>query len=251
MAGFDGELDRLFGLPLDEFTRARNDLAKRLQAEQDPAHEEQVRALKKPTVPAWAINQLTRLDRPGIRAVLDAGEELRTAQRRLLGGEDARDEARAAAAHERQAVERLVERAREVLTAADRAPTATVLDRIGTTLRAAAVTDEGRELLKSGRLTAELEPPGFDAFAPTRAPSRPRRKPTGGRDELAERRERRAQQQQRRRELQGRARAAERSAREAEREAERVEREAERARQKAERARAEADAAAAALAETD
>ena len=248
MAGFDGELDRLFGLPLDEFTRARNDLTSRLRAGQDPAHEEQVRTLKKPTVPAWTINQLTRVDRPGIRAVLDAGEELRTAQRRLLGGEDARDEARAAAAHEREAVERLVERAREVLTAADRAPTATVLDRIGTTLRAAAVTDEGRALLKSGRLTAELEPPGFDAFAPTRAPSKPRRKPTGGRDELAERRE---QQRRRRRELQGRARAAERSAREAEREAERVEREAERARQKAERARAEADAAAAALAETD
>jgi hypothetical protein len=126
-----------------------------------------------------------------------------------------------------------------------------VLDRIGTTLRAAAVTDEGRELLTSGRLTAEIEPPGFDAFAPAGAQSKPRRKSTGGRDELAERRERRAQQQRRRRELQERARAAERSAREAEREAERAEREAERARQTAERARAEADAAAAALAETD
>ena len=33
------------------------------------------------------------------------------------------------------------------------------------TLRAASQTDEGRELLKRGRLTEELEPPGFEALA--------------------------------------------------------------------------------------
>jgi hypothetical protein len=250
LAPIDRELDGLFGVSLDEFTRARNELAKRLEADQD-RHAEEVRALRKPTVPAWTINQLTRVDRTGIRALLDAGEELRAAQSRLLAGQDARDAAREAAAHERQAVEQLIERARDILKDADRPPTAAVLDRVGTTLRAAAVTDEGRELLETGRLTTELEPPGFDAFAPAGTPSKPPRKPARGHDELAERRKQRAHRQRRRRELQERARAAERSAREAEREAERMEREAERARQKAERARAEADAAAAALAETD
>jgi hypothetical protein len=250
MAGFDRELDRLFGLPLDEFTRARNDLAKLLKAEQEADLAEEVRALPKPTVPAWTINQLTRLDRTGIRALLDAGEELRAAQRRLLGGEDARDEVREAAAHERQAAGRLTERARAVLADAGRPPTAAVLERVGTTLRAAAVTDEGRVLLETGRLTAELEPPGFDAFAPPDAPSGRRRKRARGRDELAERRERREQQQARRRALQERARAAERSAREAERDAERAEAAAAKAWRVAQLARAEADAAAAALAES-
>lgn len=249
MAGIDRELDRLFGLPLDEFTRARNDLAKQLKADRDTEHGDEVRALPKPTVPVWAVNQLTRVDRTGIRALLGAGEELRAAQSRLLGGEDARDAARKAAAHERQAVERLIQRAQTILADAGRPATAAVLERVGTTLRAAAVTDEGRALLETGRLTAELEPPGFDAFAAGDTPSGPRRKRSHGRDELAERRERRAQEQRRKRELQQRARTAERSAREAEREAEQAEQAAERARRKAQAARAEADAAAAALAE--
>jgi hypothetical protein len=37
------------------------------------------------------------------------------------------------------------------------------------TLRAASLTDEGRELLKRGRLTEELEPPGFEALAGVKA----------------------------------------------------------------------------------
>jgi hypothetical protein len=250
MAGFDRELDGLFGVPLDEFTQARNDLAKRLKAEQDAAHAEEVRALPKPTLPVWTINQLMRLDRGGIRALLDAGDELRAAQGQLLGGEDARDAARAATAHERQAVERLIERARAILADTGRPATAAVLERIGTTLRAAAVTDEGRVLLETGRLTAELEPPGFDAFAAGDAPSRLHKKPARGRDELAERREQRAQAQRRKRKLQDQAKTAERAAREAERQAEQAEQTAARARRKAQEARAEADAAAAALAES-
>ena len=248
MAGIDQELDRLFGVPLDEFTRARNDLVKQLKACRDTEHADEVRALPKPTVPVWTVNQLTRVDRPGIRALLDAGEELRAAQSRLLGGENARDTSRKATAHERQAVERLIQRARAILADAGRPATQAVLDRVGTTLRAAAVTDEGRVLLETGRFTAELEPPGF-GFASGRTPSSPRPKRSRRRDELAERRERRAQEQRRRRELQERARTAERSAREAEREAERAEQAAERARRKAQAARAEADAAAAELAE--
>jgi hypothetical protein len=249
MAGIDRELDRLFGAPLDEFTRARNDLAKQLKADRDTERADEVRALPKPTVPVWTVNQLTRVDRTGIRALLGAGEELRAAQSRLLGGEDARDAARKAAAHERQAVERLIQRAQTILADAGRPATPAVLERVGTTLRAAAVTDEGRALLETGRLTAELEPPGF-AFAAGGTPSGPRRKRSRGRDELAERRERRAQEQRRKRELQERARTAERSAREAEREADQADQAAERARRKAQAARAEADAAAAALAES-
>jgi len=38
-------------------------------------------------------------------------------------------------------------------------------DRAIETLRAASLTEEGRELLKQGRLTEELEPPGFEALA--------------------------------------------------------------------------------------
>ena len=49
----EDEIARLYQLPLDEFTSARNALAKR--AGSDAAG---IRALTKPSVPAWAVNQL-------------------------------------------------------------------------------------------------------------------------------------------------------------------------------------------------
>ena len=244
----DAELDRLFGLPLGDFTAARNNLVKRLKAEKATPEAEEIGALQKPTVPAFAINQLCRLDRAGIRALLEVGDELRAAQQRLLGGEDAGEASREASLRERQAVQRLSGLAETVLTEAGRPATTAVLDRIATTLRAAAVTDEGRRLLEAGRLTVELEPAGFDAFGPVVAKRAARRKPVQPGDELAERRRQREERQRRKKELQARARAAERSAREAEREAERAEATAAKARRVAEQARAEADSAAAALA---
>ena len=47
------EVDRLYELPLEEFTAARNELAKRLG-------DTSVKELKKPTVTAWTVNQLAR-----------------------------------------------------------------------------------------------------------------------------------------------------------------------------------------------
>ena len=61
------------------------------------------------------------------------------------------------------------ERAKAVLKGAGRAATQGTLDRIAATLRAAAVSDEGRELLESGRLTTDLESSGFDLVAASEA----------------------------------------------------------------------------------
>jgi hypothetical protein len=244
MARDDAELDRLYGLPLDEFTSARNELARRLKAEKQAEAAEAVRTLPKPTVPAWTINQLSRVDREGIRSLLETGTALRTAQQRLLAGDDAADALRDATARERQAVESLTDRARAVLADAGRPATPAVLERIGSTLRAAAVSDDGRALLEAGRLTSELEPTGFDAFGATGIPARPRPKASRGRAGQDERRRRGQEERERRAELREQAREAERVARAAEREAERAEKAAADARRIAERARAEADAAA-------
>jgi septal ring factor EnvC (AmiA/AmiB activator) len=43
------------------------------------------------------------------------------------------------------------------------------------TLRAGSLTEDGRALLRSGRLTEELEPPGFEALAGLDIPTRPPR----------------------------------------------------------------------------
>ena len=86
MAAVDREIDGLFELPLDEFTRARNELAKRLAKDGEKERADEVRALAKPSAPVWAINQVARREKPTMRSLLDAGAKLRKAQERALGG---------------------------------------------------------------------------------------------------------------------------------------------------------------------
>ena len=51
-------MDALFKLPLAEFTGARNDLAARLKREGRANDSNFVKALAKPSISAWAVNQL-------------------------------------------------------------------------------------------------------------------------------------------------------------------------------------------------
>ena len=114
MATLEREIDRLFELPLDEFTPGRNELARRLKREGDKEAAEHVQALAKPSVPAWAINQLARQEKAKVKALLAAGAKLRKAQEKALAGSHA-DALRAAQAEERQVVRDLTRLAEEIL----------------------------------------------------------------------------------------------------------------------------------------
>src|SRR5512144_2501328 len=57
-SSFDSELDALFQRPLAEFIAARNALAGRLRKEGRAVEAERVKALAKPSTPAWTVNQL-------------------------------------------------------------------------------------------------------------------------------------------------------------------------------------------------
>src|SRR5438034_1904581 len=109
------EIDELFALPLDEFTAARNALAKRLTQDGDAETAEAVRALAKPTVAAWAVNQLARRDPEAVRSLLNVAARVRSAQERSLQGERAADELRAAQAEERDVIRQLTRGAEAVL----------------------------------------------------------------------------------------------------------------------------------------
>jgi uncharacterized membrane protein YebE (DUF533 family) len=89
-----------------------------------------------------------------VRALLTAGERLRDAQAKLLGG-GSPDTVRKAADDERKAIGALLAAARR-----DGAGEP-VLRRVEQTLRAAAIDDDARALLKQGRLTQDLQPVGF------------------------------------------------------------------------------------------
>ena len=143
---------------------------------------------------------------------------------------------------EREILRQLTSRARALLTSSGRQATDATLERISISLSAAAVDESARGALKSGRLTAELKPSGFEALAGMQPAKRRPKSETG-----LERRRKELHEEKRRRELRSRLRELERAAREAEREAGRAEAHAAKKRQAAEAARASADQAAARL----
>jgi hypothetical protein len=163
----DRELDALYDLPLEEFTKARNDLVGRLRRAHQSEAAAEVRGLKKPTVVAWAANRLAR-DEPKLTgALLEAGERLRETQQRALAGNAKQDEVTEAAAAERETIRALLTAARRRF--GDRA-TSALLDKLSQTLRAAAIDTAARQLLERGRLTEELQAVGFgplEAVKPT------------------------------------------------------------------------------------
>ena len=158
----EAELDRLYSLPPEEFIAARNELAKRFRDEGQRAIATRISEQKKPAVSAWVVNQLVRIRELDVERLLRAGERLRQAQLQAVGQQDA-GEFLEARRDEQAALNRVTQAAREILQSADRSTG--VLDRVAATLRAAATSQDGRQILKQGRLTEDLEPEGFEAFA--------------------------------------------------------------------------------------
>jgi hypothetical protein len=165
----EAELDDLYALRPENFTRARNDLAQRLKQAGQADIAARVKQLRKPTVPLWAVNQLVRRHPDEVQALLDAGDRLRAAQQAALRGES--QELRTATAEERKLLGGLTRRGEELLRVAGHSADA---KRIAGTLRAAAVDPSGRELLEQGRLSEELEATGFGALAGMEITSKPK-----------------------------------------------------------------------------
>ena len=157
----EAELDSLYAHSPEEFTAARNDLARRLKQAGQEGAAAKVKQLRKPTVPLWAVNQLARSHPDELRTLLDAADRLRTAQQDALRGAES-GELRKATADEREALRKLTQRGEALARAASRA---IAPERIAATLRAAAVDPAARELLAQGRLSEELEASGFGALA--------------------------------------------------------------------------------------
>ena len=181
------ELDRLYGVDLAEFVAERTRLAGALRKEGRRAEADQVKELRKPSLSVWAVNQLARRRRKDIDLLLDAAHRLAAAQRALLTGGDKQAFERATKT-EREALNRLSQAARSML--AERASMAT-LERLTSTLRAAAVSDADRPDLARGRLTTDIDLAGFDVFAggPASVATQPKPRPQSRRatDDRAER----------------------------------------------------------------
>lgn len=241
------DTDDLYGLPRDRFVPQRNALAKALRADGERDRAQEVAALRKPSLAAWAVNQLIRTRGREVEALFDAGDALRQAQSNLLEGRGDGDALREAVGGERDAVDELSELARGLLTSDGQELTQSTLDRVSETLHAAALDEDARAQVKDGRLERELRHVGIGGLGagamtpapPSRAtkaaePSskRARQRPT--QTERAERE--RVQQEEREREE--RLKAARLAEKDARRQAERAERELRNARQRRDRAAA-------------
>ena len=251
--------DELFGLPPEEFVAARDEVARRLRREGDAEAARRVKALRRPSLSAWAVNQLARSQQRALEGLLVAGERLRAAhQAALAGGGDAAD-LRAATRAEREAVAGLVSAALDRLREAGHPTTETTRDRIAATLHAAAASPEAADLVRHGRLIADLDPSGFGAApgGPGVVPGRPAaaagrpaagaevdgHRATAAEDDAAARRARRAAAVAARDDARKRARLAADQAVLATRQAERLGRLADQAEREARRARSTAAAA--------
>jgi len=223
----DERIARLYGLPLELFTAERNALAAELRLEGDHESAAAVKALRKPTAAAWAVNQLVRAEPELVDALLGAGGELRQAHRQAASGRGSA-QLRAAADAERAAVDALMARAPEVL---GRPIGAALGESMRNTLHAASSGDEARERVSTGTLTTELRPIGLGPI-PGASATRTRK----ARDDEAEAR-------QRSKDLERLAKAARDAEAALRREADASARALERAEQALERAQATADAA--------
>lgn len=162
--------DRLYALPAEEFTRARNEAERELRKAGEREQADRVKALRKPTAAAAAVNRLVRSHRSEVEAFFAAAATLRDAQ--FAGKGDLGEAARV----EQATLKKLVELGG---------------DSVRQTLQAAAVDDEVAQELLAARLEREPEPAGFGtllahaepakAGSAAKAKSGSRRTPSPGR----------------------------------------------------------------------
>lgn len=162
----------LYGLPLDRFIPERAALVKALRGEQRRDEASEVAALRKPSVAAWAVNQLVRTQTTQMEALFAAGDDLVQAQADAAAGKPAGDALRAATRRQRDAVQGLVGAAEGLLSSDGHPLSQATLERVGDTLRAAAIDEEARRRVEDGCLAHELRFVGLGVGGLTAAPPR-------------------------------------------------------------------------------
>lgn len=159
----EDEVDALFQLPLTEFITARKALAARLKKEKQNDQAERVKALAKPSISAWVVNQLFWKHREAFDRLMTTGQNFRRAQSSRFAGKVA--DMREALDARREALSELGALATKVLRDVGHNPTPDMVMRVNTTLEAMSAYGSLPNDLAPGRLTQDVDPPGFDSLA--------------------------------------------------------------------------------------
>ena len=235
------ETQKLYGLPLSQFTAARNARAKALR-KSDPELAAAVEALPKPSVSAGALNELVHEDPSEVRALVQSGKRLRQAQEAAVSGKKGADLNEAIKEH-RVALDRVQRDLRK------RKLSATTIERATQTVRVASLDPELWPLLERGLLYEDLTASGF-GLDPGIVPARPQQKQAEKQKRSAKKtapppepKPDRKAAEARRREARARLREAKAALADVEKRARAVARELERARADVERAQQRLDVA--------
>src|SRR6185436_5169599 len=147
---YDDAVASLYQVPIDRFVAERKRLAGELKAAGDKDGAARLAKLARPPISAWVVDQLWWQARDEFDALFE------TAQRLRDGKLDAM------AAH-REAIAKLRAEATKILTAADHTVNEPTLRRVTQTLAALAAAG-GWDPDPPGALSADREPPGFEAI---------------------------------------------------------------------------------------
>ena len=158
-ANLEDDVDALFKLPLAEFTGARNDLAARLKREGRADDSSFVKALAKPSISAWAVNQLHWMDREAFDRLLATSQRFRQSQTSQPAARMA--DLRESLDARREALSHLSDLATVLLREAGHNPTPDTIHRITTTLEALSAHATLSDGPTPGRLSEDVDPPSF------------------------------------------------------------------------------------------
>ena len=158
----EDDVDALFRLPLTEFISARKTLAARLKQGGHSNEADRVKALVKPSISAWAVNQLYWQHREAFDRLIATGQRFRQAQSSRLAGKVA--DMRGQLDARREALSELSLLATALLRDAGHNPTPDTIRRITTTLEAMSAYASLPDALQPGRLTHDVDPPGFESL---------------------------------------------------------------------------------------
>jgi len=156
----EDDVDALFRLPLSEFIDARKTLSARLKKEGRATEAERVKTLAKPSISAWAVNQLYWRQRELFDQLIATGQRLRQPQ--TTGRAAKAGDLRTAFDERRELLSQLSESATALLNDAGHNPALDTLRRIAATLEAMSAYASLPAGMSAGRLSKDIDPPGFD-----------------------------------------------------------------------------------------
>ncbi|MFE5284025.1 hypothetical protein ACFRAQ_03510 [Nocardia sp. NPDC056611] len=162
----DQVVAELYGLPPAEFVAARTERVRQARDAGDKALAAAIGKLRRPTVAAWALNLLSREASDDVRALLEVGDALRDAQRRLSA-----EQLRALTTQRQKVVNAVTRKAAELAAGRGQRLTEPVLRDIGASLQGALADQSVADGLRAGTLTAAATYEGFGPAALTAVPS--------------------------------------------------------------------------------